>query len=90
MPSNSFPLIDMRCPGSPMVGLPLKLPADLVEALQNRAERLQCSRGALARALVCRGLAELETAAAAWGETTPEDDELAALAEEGRRVLAAA
>jgi hypothetical protein len=90
MPTADFPLADLRRPGRPMVGLPLKVPADLVEALQNRAERLQCSRGALARALVCRGLAELESAAAAWGKTSPEDDELAALEEEGRRVLAAA
>jgi hypothetical protein len=40
--------------------------------------------------LIVRGMEALETAHAAWGETTPEDEELEALGEEGRQVLAAA
>lgn len=79
---------DYRHPGRTMVSVPIKLPEHLAEALQHRAERLGCSRGALGRALIGRGLADLETAAAAWGETTPEDQRLEALEQEGRRMQA--
>lgn len=51
-----------------MATLPVKIPADCFEALQSRAERLNTSRGALARMLLVQGLERLETAAAAWGE----------------------
>lgn len=87
---TAIPLPDLRRPDQPMVALPVKIPADLLELLAHRADRLTCSRGALARALIVRGLSELETAAAAWGEMTPEEKELEALEEEGRQVLAAA
>jgi hypothetical protein len=90
MPTADFLLADLRRPGRPMVALPVKIPADLLELLEYRADRLGCSRGALARSLIVRGMEALETAHAAWGETTPEDEELEALGEEGRHVLAAA
>lgn len=53
---------DWRRPGQSMASIPLKLPGDLLEALQHRADRLGCSRGALARDLVATGLERLETA----------------------------
>lgn len=64
------PLIvpDLRTPGQPMATLPVKIPAACFEALQWRAERLNTSRGALARMLLVQGLERLETAAAAAGE----------------------
>lgn len=63
------PLIrDWRRPGQSMASIPLKLPGDLLEALQHRADRLGCSRGALARDLIAKGLEQLEAAAAIDGE----------------------
>ena len=59
---------DYRRPGVAMPSIPVKLPPDLLEALQHRAERLGCSRGALARVLIARGLSDLEAAAAIDGE----------------------
>lgn len=69
-PRAALPLIvpDLRAPGQPMATLPLKVPTACLEALQSRAERLNTSRGALARTLLVQGLERLETAAAAWGE----------------------
>jgi len=79
------PLIrDYRHPGRPMKPLPVKLPADLLEALAHRAQRLGCARTALARDLIAQGLEQLESAAAAWGEPGPVADELEA---EGARVI---
>jgi predicted transcriptional regulator len=62
-----LPLVvpDYRRPGQAMANVPIKLPPDLLEALQHRAERLGCSRGALGRALIAQGLERLESAAAA-------------------------
>jgi hypothetical protein len=40
--------------------LPLRLPAAQLERLNNHAERLRCYPTALARALVCRGLDQIE------------------------------
>jgi hypothetical protein len=62
----SEPLIlrDWRTPGRPLEPVPLKLPADRVAALQAQADRLGCSRGALARCLLLEGLERLEAAAA--------------------------
>jgi hypothetical protein len=63
------PLIrDWRKPGAVMEGLPVKLPADLMAQLQHRADRLGCSRAALARDLIASGLERLESAAAIDGE----------------------
>lgn len=39
-----------------MTAVPLKLPADALAQLQAQADRLQCNRGALARALLLQGL----------------------------------
>lgn len=55
-------LRDHRRPGQPMAALPLKLPADRLAALQAHADRLQCNRGSLARALLLQGLEQLEQA----------------------------
>jgi predicted transcriptional regulator len=51
-----------------MESLPVKVPADLMTQLQHRADRLGCSRAALARDLVAQGLERLESAAAIDGE----------------------
>jgi len=53
-------LREQRIPGRPMVPCPMKLPADQLERLQAQAERLHCYPSALARALVLRGLTELD------------------------------
>ena len=68
MPTADFPLADLRRPGRPMEALPVKIPADLLQQLKQHADRLGCSRGALARALIVRGLGELETIATARSE----------------------
>ena len=59
MTPQPFVVPDLRDPASPMASLPLKLPTATLEALQDRAAALHCNRGALARALVIRGLDEL-------------------------------
>jgi hypothetical protein len=50
-----------------MASLPLKLPADALAQLQAQSDRLRCNRGALARTLIVRGLAQLEQVTAAQG-----------------------
>jgi predicted transcriptional regulator len=45
-----------------MATFALKLPPELLEQLQAMAGRLRCNRGALARALLIRGLEQLEQA----------------------------
>lgn len=60
---STFTVPDLRRPGQAMAPLPIKLPADAMAGLQAQADRLGCSRSALARALLVRGLAELEAAA---------------------------
>jgi hypothetical protein len=59
------PLPDLRQPGRPMGALQVKLPAALIGSLQTQADRIGASRGALARALVARGLQEMEQPSAA-------------------------
>lgn len=56
----SFVIADHRRPGQPMVSQPLKIPAAAAAQLQAQADRLQCNRGALARALLLQGLEQLE------------------------------
>lgn len=58
-------LPDLRRPGQPMTPIPVRLPTDYADTLQGHADRIGASRGALARALVVRGLQELETTATA-------------------------
>ena len=58
MASLSIPAV--RRPGEPMRSLPLKVPADALQALQVHAERMKCSRSALARTLLLQKLAQLE------------------------------
>lgn len=62
MPSVPAPFVvpDTRTPGLPMAALPLKIPTTAIAQLQHQADRLGCNRGALARALLLRALAELE------------------------------
>ncbi|MFM9072234.1 MAG: hypothetical protein ACKOOC_02345 [Cyanobium sp.] len=53
---------DFRRPGHALEGLHTKLPSASLQALDAQAQRLQTTRGALARALLLQGLAELEEA----------------------------
>ena len=62
-----FVVPDQRAPGEAMASLPLKLPADALAQLQAQSDRLRCNRGALARTLIVRGLAQLEQATTAQG-----------------------
>lgn len=50
---------DLRDPSQPMGCLALKLPAVAITELQARADRLRCSRSALARTLLMDGLVKL-------------------------------
>ena len=82
-PSEPPSIRDWRRPGRRMLALTgLRLPPDVIESLGDCARRAGCSRAALARDLIARGLCDLENAAAAWGDTTWEDQE-----EEGARLL---
>ena len=54
-------LAEQRTPGEPMRPFPLRLPTSQLERLNAHAERLRCYPAALARALVCRGLDQLES-----------------------------
>ena len=58
-----FVVADYRHPGQPMASVPIKLPPATLSRLQAQSERLCCNRGALARALIVRGLDQLETTA---------------------------
>ena len=55
-----FVVPDHRRPGQPMGTMPLKLPPAALAQLQAQADRLGCSRTALARTLLLQRLAELE------------------------------
>lgn len=61
--AQPFLIPDCRRPGEPMAALPLKLPQAAAVQLQATAERLGCSRTALARALLLNGLAQLQAPA---------------------------
>ena len=67
MPPIPVPFVipDARTPGQAMHALPLKIPAPALAQLQQQADRLGCSRSALARALLLRALADLQQATAA-------------------------
>jgi hypothetical protein len=58
--AQPFLIPDCRRPGEPMLALPLKLPQLATAQLQHQADRLGCNRGALGRALLMRGLDQLE------------------------------
>jgi len=51
-------VLDHRCPPQPMTALPGRLPAAALPRLQAQADRLGCSRTALARTLLLQGLAQ--------------------------------
>ena len=53
-------VLDHRCPGQAMAALPIKVPAAVAAQLQAQADRLGCSRTALARTLLLQGLAQLQ------------------------------
>jgi len=57
--STELLLTELRRPGQPMQPCPLKLPADRLAQLHTHADRLQAYPSALARALVLRGLDQL-------------------------------
>ena len=59
-----FVVLDHHCPSQPMSPLPGRLPAAALPRLQAMADRLGYSRGALARAFLVQGLAQLEAGAA--------------------------
>lgn len=59
VPTNLL-LTEQRTPGEPMRPLPLRLPAAQLDRLNGHAKRLRCYPTALARALVCRGLDQIE------------------------------
>ena len=65
MSTITAPLPDLRRPGQPMAFISLKLPADCIETLQEHADRIGASRGAVVRHLVVRALQELEPTATA-------------------------
>ena len=54
-PTEPLVILDHRTPGQAMANLPVKVPATAVAQLQALAERLQTSRGALARTLLLQG-----------------------------------
>lgn len=64
MPTDhgAFVVPDYRRPDEPMQAIGLKLPPDAVAELQAQAKRFGCSRGALGRALMVRGLQQLSQA----------------------------
>lgn len=59
-PPAPFLIPDCRRPGVAMASVPVKLPAEAAEQLQAAADRIGCSRTALARTLLLRALAELQ------------------------------
>ena len=79
-------MLDMRKgPGQAMESMSLRVPAEMIEALDYRAGKLRTPRAVLCRNLLAQGLGDLETAYAAWGKPCPvsDADEL-----EGLQVLA--
>lgn len=54
-------LAEQRTPGEPMRPFPLRMPSSQLARLNAYAERLRCYPAALARALVCRGLDQIES-----------------------------
>jgi predicted DNA-binding protein len=62
-------MLDMRKgPGHAMRSIAIRVPAELIEALDHRAAKLETPRAVLCRNLLASGLDQLETAAAAWGD----------------------
>jgi hypothetical protein len=61
---DRFQLTDYRRPGLPMTPLALKLPQEATEQLGEIAKRWGCTRTAVGRALLLRGLAEMVSATA--------------------------
>jgi predicted DNA-binding protein len=62
-------MIDMRKgPGHAMRSIAIRIPAEMIEALDYRAGKLRTPRAVLCRNLLAQGLEQLDTAYAAWGE----------------------
>lgn len=59
-----FAVLDSRTPGESMAPLAVKLPAGAIDTLSKQAAVLRCTRTALARTLLLRGLTELQAATA--------------------------
>jgi hypothetical protein len=60
-------LRDLRSPAAPMQALTLKLPGQMIEALDRHAAAYSAPRAALARTLLAQGLEQLEAAQPAQG-----------------------
>jgi metal-responsive CopG/Arc/MetJ family transcriptional regulator len=58
----SLLLRDLRNPAEPMRSFTVKLPADLIEALDQHAAAHRAPRSTLARTLLAQGVEQLETA----------------------------
>lgn len=58
--ANASIVFDMRSPDGPMMPLAVRLPSAEFDKLQEASQRLNCYPSALARSLVCRGLAQLD------------------------------
>jgi hypothetical protein len=65
--SPPFLLVEHRAPGQPMRPLTVKLPAAADDLLRDQAQALGCYPTALARALLVRGLDQLQAAARGVG-----------------------
>jgi predicted DNA-binding protein len=62
-------MLDMRKgPGHAMRSIAIRVPAEMIEALDHRAAKLKTPRAVLCRNLLAQGLNQLETAATAWGD----------------------
>jgi hypothetical protein len=57
---STFVVPDFRSGDGVMTPLPLKLPAFAIDQLRRHADAMGCTRSALARALLVRGLQGLE------------------------------
>ena len=65
MPNAEAPpliVTDYRRPGQPLPPWSLRLPPEVAADLKQQADRLQTTRAGLARALVVRGLQQLQAA----------------------------
>lgn len=66
-PAAALLLRDLRSPAAPMQALTLKLPGQMIEALDHHAAAYSAPRAVLARTLLAEGLEQLEEAQPAQG-----------------------
>ena len=58
--ANASIVFDMRSPDGPMLPVAVRLPSSEFDKLQELAKKINCYPSALARSIVCRGLAQLD------------------------------